>query len=80
MSGGAIGRRQMLLLLVLLHFGFKLSQLLADFIICFQVSKLLIQGLLFTEIMAFSLSFHLIDTTLEDSKRAIASSSLPLSS
>ena len=45
MSGGAFRRRQMLLLLVLLHFGFKLRQLLADFIICFQVSKLLIQRL-----------------------------------
>lgn len=65
MSGGAFERRQVLLLLVLLHFGFQLRQLFADFIIRFQVGKLLIQRFLFAKVVAFSFRFHVVDATLE---------------
>ncbi|SQB39931.1 Uncharacterised protein [Citrobacter koseri] len=65
MSGGAFGRRQVLLLVILLHFGFQLRQLFADFIICFQIGKLLIQGSLLAKVLAFRFRLHLIDTAFK---------------
>ncbi len=65
-----------LLLIVLLHFGFQGRQLLADFIVGFQIGEPLIERFLLTDAVAFRFRFHLIDTTFEGLKRAIASSSL----
>ena len=56
---------QDLLLVVLLHFGFQRRQLLANFIIGFQVSKLLIQGFLLTDAVAFGFRFNVVDTALK---------------
>jgi hypothetical protein len=69
-----------LLLVVLLHFGFQRRQLLADFIVRFQIGKLLIQRLCLPMLwLSASASIWSIRRS-NDSKRAIASSSLPLSS
>lgn len=52
-------------MVVLFHFGFQRSQLLANFIIGLQVSKLLIEGFLLTDAVAFGFRFHVVDTTFK---------------
>ncbi|STQ11554.1 Uncharacterised protein [Enterobacter cloacae] len=48
--------------------AFQGRQLLADFIVGFQIGELLIERFLLTDAVAFRFRFHLIDTTFEGLK------------